>query len=390
VENTLQQSCGRIFISSDSNIEQLSERLRAIHDRAIALEAKYEAELNEVHPASREGARNLVHYLALRKSDTSELRQDLRRLGLSSLDRAERNVLGSIDAIEQALSRLSGGDGADPEELAAALSRRNPTADEHRRAILGPTPEGRDVSIMVTLPTEAADNPSLVAEMLAAGMNVARINSAHDDAATWEKMIANVHQAATNDGVECRIGEAGEVEVRSVANMSGYYKQADLTAEVLTEDGWLKTGDVGEIDGRGRLRITGRIKEIFKTEKGKYVAPAPIENRLVSQPGVEQACVMGPGLSQPIALLSLSVEERDRLMGPDRERFQGELEELLKRVNGQLDAHERLRCLVVVPEEWSVENGMVTPTLKLKRNVLEDHYQQNIDKWASQKGVVWG
>jgi pyruvate kinase len=169
------------------------------------LEAKYEAELRDVHPGSREGARNLVHYLAIRKSDTKSLRGDLRRLGLYSLAHAERNVLGSIDAVEQALSRLTGGDGADPERLAEALSRRNPTADEHRRAILGPSPEGRDVSIMVTLPTEAADSQPLVAEMLAAGMNMARINTAHDDASAWKKMITNVRQAASEAGTECRI-----------------------------------------------------------------------------------------------------------------------------------------------------------------------------------------
>ena len=192
-------------MASNANIEQLSERLRAIHDRAMALEAKYEAELAQVHPDFQEGARNLVHYLALRKADTNALRNDLRRLGLSSLASAERNVLGSIEAVEQALARLSGTDDADPQALAQALQSRSPTADEHRRAMLGPSPEGRDVSIMVTLPTEAADNPTLVAEMIAAGMNVARINSAHDDAATWEKMVANVGQAATDAGTECRI-----------------------------------------------------------------------------------------------------------------------------------------------------------------------------------------
>ena len=158
-----------------------------------------------MHPAAQEGARNLVHYLALWQSDTNALRGDLRRLGLSSLDSAERNVLGSIAAVEQALSQLSGAGGVDPDRLAAALRRRNPTADDHRRAILGPSPEGRDVSIMVTLPSEAADNQTLVAEMLAAGMNVARINTAHDDAGTWEKMIANVRQAAADAGVECRV-----------------------------------------------------------------------------------------------------------------------------------------------------------------------------------------
>ena len=191
-------------MASCAEIEQVSEQLRAIHDRALALETKYEADLAQVHPDFQEGARNLVHYLALRKADTHELRNNLRRLGLSSLEFAERNVLGSIEAVELALARLSGGGDANPESLTEALQRRNPTADVHRRAMLGPSPEGRDVSIMVTLPTEAADNPTLVAEMIAAGMNVARINSAHDDAGAWEKMVANVRQAATDAGTECR------------------------------------------------------------------------------------------------------------------------------------------------------------------------------------------
>ena len=193
-----------------------------------------------------------------------------------------------------------------------------------------------------------------------------------------------------NDGVECRIGEAGEVEVRSVGNMSGYYKQADLTAEVLTEDGWLKTGDVGEIDDRGRLRITGRIKEIFKTEKGKYVAPAPIENRLASQPGIELACVTGTNMSQPLALLNLTPEELEKLSkGAAKDHFTKSLEELLERVNTQLDPHERLCCLVVCKTPWTVENGMITPTLKLKRNEIEKHYADDLPGWGKSRGVIW-
>ena len=193
-----------------------------------------------------------------------------------------------------------------------------------------------------------------------------------------------------NDGVECRIGEAGEVEVRSVGNMSGYYKQQDLTAEVLSEDGWLKTGDVGEIDDRGRLRITGRIKEIFKTEKGKYVAPAPIENRLASQPGVELACVIGANMSQPIALLNLTPEEQEKLSkGAAKDNFTKALNDLLERVNGQLDPHERLSCLVVCKTPWTVENGLITPTLKLKRNEIEKHYAADLPEWGASRGVIW-
>jgi pyruvate kinase len=163
-------------MASHADIEQVREQLRSIRDRATALEAKYATELSGVHPAFREGARNLVHYLALRKSDTHELRKNLRRLGLSSLAHAERNVLGSIASVQTAIECLASGRAVDTDALAAALQSSNPTADEHRQAILGPSPEGRDVSIMVTLPTEAADNPLLVAEMLAAGMNLARIN----------------------------------------------------------------------------------------------------------------------------------------------------------------------------------------------------------------------
>jgi pyruvate kinase len=192
-------------MASHADIEQVREQLRSIHARATALEAKYATELSGVHPAYREGARNLVHYLALRRSNTHDLRRNLRRLGLSSLAHAERNVLGSIEAVQTAIDRLVGGGPVDAGALAAALQATNPTADEYRQAILGPSPEGRDVSIMVTLPTEAADNPALVAEMLAAGMNLARINCARDDPPTWKRMVDNLRRAADDAGTECRI-----------------------------------------------------------------------------------------------------------------------------------------------------------------------------------------
>jgi pyruvate kinase len=188
-----------------SDIGQIRETLQTIRDRAVALEDKYADELEHVHPDFREGARNLVHYLALRKLDTQALRDALRRLGLYSLAHAERNVLGTVGAVQRAVDALAGVATADPNELARDICATNPSADAHRRAILGPSPEGRDVSIMVTLPADAADNPELVTEMIAAGMNVARINCAHDDATTWERMIANVREAARAANVECRV-----------------------------------------------------------------------------------------------------------------------------------------------------------------------------------------
>ncbi len=188
-----------------ADIQRIGDQLRIIHERAKALEAKYAEDLALVHPEFQEGARNLVHYLAIRKAETHALRKELRRLGLSSLAHAERNVLGSIEAVQYALASLDGGSSASSVHLREALQSRSPSADAHRAAILGPSPAGRDASIMVTLPTDAADNPALAREMLAAGMNVARINCAHDDAPAWERMVANIRAAAADHGVECRI-----------------------------------------------------------------------------------------------------------------------------------------------------------------------------------------
>ncbi|MCK0155530.1 AMP-binding protein [Alcanivorax sp. S6407] len=193
-----------------------------------------------------------------------------------------------------------------------------------------------------------------------------------------------------NDGVECRIAENGEIMVRSLGNMKGYYKMPEKTAEDLTDDGWLHTGDKGEIDAKGRLKITGRVKEIFKTEKGKYVAPVPIENHIVTLPGLELACVIGDGMGQPIALLNLTPEEQDRLSsGSEKEHFTHELEKHLKHVNDMIDPHERMTTFIVCKDAWTVENNMITPTLKLKRNVIEDHYGESIKEWCKTKGVVW-
>ena len=188
-----------------SDIGQIRDALQSIHDHAIALEDRYADELANVHPEFREGAHNLVHYLAFRELDTQVLRDSLRRLGLYSLAHAERNVLGSVGAVQRAVDALTGIAVADPAELSRDMSTSNPSADAHRHAILGPSPDGRRVSIMVTLPTETAENGELVAEMLAAGMNLARVNCAHDDPDTWERMIANVRTAAKDADTECRV-----------------------------------------------------------------------------------------------------------------------------------------------------------------------------------------
>ncbi|MGY2328506.1 AMP-binding protein [Pseudomonas sp. SDT2931_S440] len=190
--------------------------------------------------------------------------------------------------------------------------------------------------------------------------------------------------------VEVRIGDDGEVQVRSGATMLGYYKDPAKTAETLTADGFLRTGDKGEQGTDGRLRLTGRLKEIFKTSKGKYVAPAPIENRLAEHARIEQVCVVGDGLSAPMGLCVLSAVGLQDAAGPGRQALQGSLERLLEEVNQVLDKHERLRQLVVVKDSWAVENGFLTPTLKIKRNVIESAYGSQFLAWSERsEAVLW-
>ena len=192
-------------MAKSDNIALADAQLREISERCREFEARYATELLAVHPEYRDSARNLVHYLALRGSDIQGVQENLAILGLSSLGRAERNVMASILVVQTALQTMAGGtaaaDGLEP----GALELRNPGADSHKKAILGDAPDGRDVSIMVTLPREAGSNYSLVTEMLAAGMSVARINCAHDDKDVWADMIRNVRTASDDAGTNCRI-----------------------------------------------------------------------------------------------------------------------------------------------------------------------------------------
>ncbi len=193
-------------------------------------------------------------------------------------------------------------------------------------------------------------------------------------------------------GVERRIADTGEIQVRGPSLMLGYYKQPDQTAEAITPDGFLRTGDRGEVDEQGRLRITGRVKELFKPSKGKYVAPVPIENKLNGHPSIEAVCVTGPGQPQPFALVMLSLDAQKALAGGNtkREVLGQELGALLGSVNDSLEDHEKLDYLVVVKDQWTMDNGYLTPTMKIKRNIIEDRYLPRADDWLARKQrVVW-
>ena len=194
------------------------------------------------------------------------------------------------------------------------------------------------------------------------------------------------------DGVECRTDPAtGEILVKSAATMTGYYRQPELTQQVFTADGFLRTGDKGSIDARGTLKITGRVKDLFKTSKGKYVAPAPIEDKLVMHAAVEACCVTGANLGQPLALVMLNLEAMQEAAGPDgRSALEQSLAEHLQSINATLDPHEQLECIVVTGEAWTVDNDLITPTFKVKRNRIEERFAANYEHWASaRQKVIW-
>ncbi|MEJ5139713.1 MULTISPECIES: AMP-binding protein [Acinetobacter] len=191
--------------------------------------------------------------------------------------------------------------------------------------------------------------------------------------------------------VECKIDENGEILVKSPGTMLGYYKNPEKTAEDMTEDGFLRTGDLGEIDAEGRLKITGRIKDIFKTSKGKYIMPVPTEQKIGNQALIESVCIGGSSQPQPVAFIMLAEDIRNSLkQNPKRDEIENTLKALRLKINEELEAHAKISFFVVVNEQWTMENDLLTPTMKIKRNKIESHYEPFLDAWAQQKKeVVW-
>ncbi len=190
-------------------------------------------------------------------------------------------------------------------------------------------------------------------------------------------------------GVQVRLSDEGEVLIKSPGQMVGYYKRPDLDAESFTADGFFHTGDRGEIRADGLLKLTGRVKELFKTSKGKYVAPAPIENRLNAHPMVEQALVSGVGQSAAYAVVVLAEDLRPKLGDAAvRAKVQQELAGLLREVNQAAPDYEQLRMIVVASQAWTIENGMLTPTMKIRRSRIEAEFEAQLAHWYTSQGPV--
>lgn len=187
-------------------------------------------------------------------------------------------------------------------------------------------------------------------------------------------------------GLLTKITEEGELREKSNGNMKGYYKEPALTAEAFDEEGYLKTGDMAEYDHDGYLFITGRVKDQFKTDKGKYIAPTPIELQLSSNTDIENVCVVGMGIPQPIALITLSETAKQK----SKEEIAASLSASLAAINPTLENYERLEKAVVMKENWSIANGLLTPSLKVKRNQVEKIHQPFYPQWFHTKDkVIW-
>ena len=192
-------------------------------------------------------------------------------------------------------------------------------------------------------------------------------------------------------GVQARISPEGEILVKSPGRLKGYYKRPDLDAESFTEDGFFRTGDLGELDERGILKITGRAKELFKTAKGKYIAPAPIENAINAHPLVELSMVSGVGQPAAYAIVVLAETVRPRQADPSvRTEVEAELGSMLQQVNRELPDYAQLRMIVVADEAWSIENGCLTPTMKIRRSRIEAAVSPRVERWYGvQRPVLW-
>jgi long-chain acyl-CoA synthetase len=225
------------------------------------------------------------------------------------------------------------------------------------------------------------------------GLNLMEGYGMSEDMAFSHMSTANINApgcvGGPMPGVQVRISEEGEILIKSPGQLVGYYKRPDLDAESFTTDGFFKTGDRGERRADGLLKITGRVKEIFKTSKGEYVSPAPIENRLQANPMIESCMVSGAGQSAAYAMVVLNETLRPKQKDPTvRAEVEAELGALLADVNSQLAGHEKLLMLVIAKEPWTIENGCLTPTMKIKRSRIESDVTPKVETWYAGKGKI--
>jgi long-chain acyl-CoA synthetase len=184
-------------------------------------------------------------------------------------------------------------------------------------------------------------------------------------------------------GVEVRISDSGEILFRSKGLMKGYYKEPEKTRDAF-EDGWYRSGDAGYRDENGNYWLTGRVSEVFKTGYGKFVQPIKIEGLLASSYLVSQVCATGHGMNQPLALLTLSQIG----LSMKEEEIASHLEKLIESTNAQLSKWEQISKVIVFRDDWSIEAGLLTPTMKMKRLSIHKRFGDLVERYKDVDQVV--
>ena len=179
--------------------------------------------------------------------------------------------------------------------------------------------------------------------------------------------------------------ETQEILMKTPYMMKGYYKNPEKTAEVLI-DGWMHSGDKGTIDKNGYVKVIGRVKDAFKTSKGSYVTPNPMEEVLMKNDYIEQVCVAGLGNPQPIALINLS----EIGIAADKAAVSQSIQESVEKANSTRAKFEKISTAIIQQEVWSVDNDLLTPTLKVKRGKIDEKYSSTYLDWHEAKEkVIW-
>ncbi|MEM9931016.1 MAG: AMP-binding protein, partial [Bacteroidota bacterium] len=223
------------------------------------------------------------------------------------------------------------------------------------------------------------------------GIPIAEAYGMTENGATSHMIRAEEHRPGSvgrpQAGTEHRIDpETQEVLTRSPYTMAGYYKSPKKTAETIDEDGWLHTGDQGRIDEDGYLYLTGRVKDTFKTAKAKFIVPTEIEDKFIGNDDIEQMCLLGLGMPQPIMLVALSEIGE----GKPKEAVTEGLTKQLNSVNEKLASYKKVATILVVKEAFTVENNLMTPTLKVKRSQVHQQYVDRLLAWIeSGQPVIW-
>ena len=200
----------------------------------------------------------------------------------------------------------------------------------------------------------------------------------------FNNKVGTVGKAVPN--VSIRLTAEGEICIKNKCLMKGYYKAPEITASVFDDEGYFKTGDIGEYDHDGFLTITGRVKDQFKTDKGKYISPTPLELKMAVNKDIDQICIVGTGIPQPIALITLSELGKAK----SKESLCAGLIETVNQINPDFEKHEKIEKIIIMKEDWNVANGLTTPTLKVKRNSIEKIHQQFYKSWfENDKKVIF-